>query len=72
MPSVSKAQQEAMAIAEHNPGALHARNKGLLKMSQEQLHDFAATKRNGLPARKSKASARRRLRQADRFKKLHG
>ena len=52
MPSLSKAQQEAMAIAEHSPGKLYAKNKGLLKMSHKQLHDFAATKRKGLPERK--------------------
>lgn len=51
MPAVSKKQQEAMAIAEHAPEKLYARNKGLLKMSQGQLHDFAATKRSGLPAK---------------------
>ena len=49
MPSVSKDQQIAMAIAEHAPGKLYARNKGLLKMSQQQLHDFASTPRKGLP-----------------------
>lgn len=49
MPSVSKKQQEAMAIAEHEPGKLYKKNKGLLKMSHQQLHDFAATKRKGLP-----------------------
>lgn len=49
MPSVSAAQQIAMAIAEHNPSKLYKRNRGLLKMSQGQLHDFAATKRNSLP-----------------------
>jgi hypothetical protein len=38
-----------MAIAEHNPGKLYSRNKGLAKMSHTQLHDFAATKRSGLP-----------------------
>jgi len=41
-----------MAIAEHSPGKLYDRNKGLLKMSHSQLHDFAATKRKGLPERK--------------------
>ena len=49
MPAVSKKQQMAMAIAEHEPDKLHAKNKGLLKMSHEQLHDFASTKRKGLP-----------------------
>jgi Protein of unknwon function (DUF3008) len=57
MPAKSKAQQMAMAIAEHNPSKLYARNKGLTKMSHSQLHDFAATKRKGLPARKMKLSA---------------
>jgi hypothetical protein len=38
-----------MAIAEHEPEKLYARNKGMLKMSRKQLHDFAATKRKGLP-----------------------
>lgn len=52
MPAVSKAQQTAMAIAEHNPGALYGRNKGMLGMSHKQLHDFASTKQKGLPAKK--------------------
>jgi hypothetical protein len=51
MPAKSKAQQEAMAIAEHEPEKLSARNSGLLKMSKGQLHDFAATKRSSLPAK---------------------
>ena len=41
MPSTSEKQREAMAIAEHDPGKLHAKNKGMLKMSKSQLHDFA-------------------------------
>jgi hypothetical protein len=49
MPSVSKKQQQAMAIAEHEPDKLYAKNRGLLKMSHQQLHDFAATSRKGLP-----------------------
>ncbi len=44
MPAKSRKQQQMMAIAEHNPGALYAKNKGVLNMSHEQLHDFAATK----------------------------
>ena len=54
MPAVSKKQQMAMAIAEHEPGKLKGKNKGLLKMSKSQLHDFAATKRKGLPMKKGK------------------
>lgn len=49
MPAKSKAQREAMAIAEHTPSKLYARNKGLKKMSKSQLHDFASTKERGLP-----------------------
>ena len=49
MPAVSKAQRIATAIAEHHPEDLNAKNKGLLKMSKGQLHDFASTKEKGLP-----------------------
>lgn len=49
MPATSQAQQQAMAIAEHDPSKLFKRNKGLLGMSHQQLHDFAATPREGLP-----------------------
>jgi hypothetical protein len=59
MPAVSQAQQKAMAIAEHEPGKLFGKNKGLLKMSQGQLHDFAATPRKGLPKRASKRPSKR-------------
>ena len=44
MPSVSRAQQIAMAIAEHHPSEVSSKNKGVLSMSHSQLHDFAATK----------------------------
>lgn len=53
MPAVSQNQQIAMAIAEHDPGKLYKRNAGLKKMTMSQLHDFAATKRKGLPKRVS-------------------
>ena len=49
MPAKSKAQRVAMAIAEHHPDQLYARNAGLSKMTQSQLHDFASTKEKGLP-----------------------
>lgn len=62
MPSVSKAQQEVMAIAEHDPDKLKKRNRGLLKMTHQQLHDFASTPRKGLPehVRAGKRIARKR------------
>jgi hypothetical protein len=53
MPSTSQAQQRLMAMAEHNPGAVSAKNRGVLKMSHQQLHDFASTSRSGLPARRN-------------------
>lgn len=49
MPAVSRDQRIAMAIAEHDPSKLDKRNRGLLKMSHQQLHDFAATSETGLP-----------------------
>ena len=52
MPATSVAQRQAMAIAEHHPSELYARNKAMLKMTKSQLHDFAATKQTGLPKRK--------------------
>lgn len=51
MPATSQAMQQAAAIAEHHPEQLHAENRGLLKMKKSDLHDFAATKRKGLPKR---------------------
>lgn len=49
MPAVSKNQQIATAIAEKHPEKLFKRNRGLLGMSHQQLHGFAATPRGGLP-----------------------
>ena len=43
MPAVSDKQRKVMAIAEHEPGKLYSRNKGVLKMSKGQLHDFASS-----------------------------
>lgn len=51
MPARSKAQQRLMAIAEHDPSKLYARHRGVLKMSQRQRREFAATRRTGLPAK---------------------
>ena len=54
MPSVSKKQQIAMSIAEHEPDKLYARNRAMLGMSHQQLHDFASTPRKGLPLKKKR------------------
>lgn len=49
IPANSQAQQRLFAIAEHNPSQLYKKNRGLLKLSHSQLHDFASTPRKGLP-----------------------
>ncbi len=43
MPSKSNAQRVAAAIAEHSPDKLYKRNRGLLKMTKGQLHEFASS-----------------------------
>lgn len=54
MPSKTEKQREAMAIAEHEPGKLYKRNRGLLKMSHQQLHDFASAVKPGGKKKKKK------------------
>lgn len=49
MPAVSRAQRIAMAIAEHHPEELSAKNAGLKDMTHKQLHDFASTSEKNLP-----------------------
>lgn len=51
MPSVSQDQQQMTAIALKHPEKLYVRNRGVLKMKKSQLHEFAATRSKGLPAR---------------------
>jgi len=55
VPAVSRAQQQATAIAEHHPGKLYKRNRSLLKMKKKDLHKFASTSHRGLPKRKNKS-----------------
>jgi hypothetical protein len=38
----SEKQRVAAAIAEHEPGKLFDRNKGMLKMSHGEMHDLAS------------------------------
>lgn len=58
MPATSVAQRRLMAIAEHHPEEVSAKNQGILKMSHTQLHDFADTKESGLPKKKGFQKAR--------------
>ncbi|HEY2496554.1 MAG TPA: DUF3008 domain-containing protein [Candidatus Angelobacter sp.] len=62
MPAVSLRQRRAMAIAEHHPEELKAKNRGLLSMTHQQLHDFAATPEKGLPEKKRKRTLRAAVR----------
>ena len=52
MPAVSEPQRELMAIAEHHPSEVSKKNRGVLKMSSKQLHDFASTKKPGAPKKR--------------------
>lgn len=52
MPAISIKQRQAMAIAEHHPEKLKKRNKGMLSMSHNQLHDFASTSEENLPLKR--------------------
>lgn len=74
MPARSKKQRWAMAIAEHEPGKLNPENKGLLKMSKKQLHDFAKTKEKGLPMKKKKRTYNMGVKTyaKKRLKQMHG
>jgi len=56
MPAKSKKQRQMMAIAEHHPEKLYARNRDVLEMSKEQLSDFATTKEKGLPKKKHRSA----------------
>jgi len=52
MPAKSIAQRRAIAIAEHDPSELFGRNRSLLSMKPEDMHDFAATLETGLRKKK--------------------
>ena len=61
MPARSKSQRRLMAIAEHHPEKVYARNRGVLKMSKDQMHDYAATKEGGLKERIAQLKRKKRL-----------
>lgn len=42
MPAKSEAQRRLMAIAEHHPEKLYAKNKALAKLPKKTLHEFAS------------------------------
>jgi hypothetical protein len=61
MPAKSKAVQIAAAIALHHPSKLKKKNRGLLKMSKEQLRHYAETPHKGLPEHVNDLKKRGRL-----------
>jgi hypothetical protein len=61
MPAVSIAQRRLMALAEHHPEQVRPENRGVLKMSHQQLHDFAATREKSLPDKRTGFHAARRM-----------
>ena len=70
MPAVSKAQRQAMAIAEHGKATPGSPSAGMAaSMSKAQLHDFAATKEKGLPEHK-KQRRMKKVQVDDRIKKI--
>jgi hypothetical protein len=48
MPAKSVAQRRLMAIALHTPSSVSKKNRGVLKMSESDMNDFAHTKEKGL------------------------
>lgn len=54
MPAKSKKQRRLMGLAEHHPEKVYKRNRGVLRMTKSQIHDFAKTKEKGLPRKKKK------------------
>jgi hypothetical protein len=48
MPAKSVAQRKLMGMALHHPEKVSAKNKGILKMTRAQLHDYSDTEEDGL------------------------
>lgn len=62
MPALSLKMRRATAIAEHDPEKLYPRNRSLLGMSHQQLHDYASTPEKGLPTKVGPRHALRKKR----------
>lgn len=54
MPAESKAFRRLAGLAEHHPEKVSAKNRPVLNMTHQQLHDFASTPEKGLPEHKQK------------------
>lgn len=49
MPAPSLAMRRLAGLALHHPSAVSAKNRSILKMSTEDLRDYAETPEEGLP-----------------------
>jgi hypothetical protein len=54
MPAKSVAQRRLMAMAEHHPEMINEKNRGVIEMGKEKLHEYASTTEKGLPKHKKK------------------
>lgn len=61
MPATSKKMRRVMAIAEHHPEMLYKRNRGMLKMSRQQLHEYASTSEVGMSTKEKNDKRRERI-----------
>ena len=43
MPAVSENQRITAAIAKYHPEKLYKRNRGMLSMTEEELHEYASS-----------------------------
>jgi hypothetical protein len=59
MPAPSKAMRRLAGLAEHHPSKVSAKNKSILGMTHQQLHDFASTPEKGLPEHTKKSGFHR-------------
>lgn len=58
MPAVSEKQRKLMAMALHSPSKLHAKNRGVLDMSKDELHKFASKVKGNKVNKKAKQAIR--------------
>jgi len=49
MPAKTEKQRKMMAIAKHQPSKLYKKNRGVLKMLGNQLHDFVSKSKTHIP-----------------------
>uniref|UniRef100_A0A6M3K5L8 DUF3008 domain-containing protein n=1 Tax=viral metagenome TaxID=1070528 RepID=A0A6M3K5L8_9ZZZZ len=60
LPAKSKSQQRLMAMAKHSPSKIKKKNRGVLKMTDKQLSEYAKTKTKDLPKKVSSKRKKKR------------